>query len=637
MDCYCLIKNSMFSTGKRITDFRKNACVERKQMEIEKYVPNSLSVGAILGLIASGDIAIPEIQRPFVWKKTQVRDLLDSLYKGYPTGYLIIWKNPDVRLKDGKMSAGKKILIDGQQRVTALMTAIAGIPVTNSNYRKERIKIAFDPFQAFSEDRDAEIFAVQDSSHLRSKRWIPDVAEVFKNDFSVFSFITNYCKDNPDMQPETLDKVLTKLRSIGNRMIGVIDLSETLNIDIVTDIFIRINSKGTALSQGDFVMSKIAADENYGGTDLRKAIDYFAHLSRVPSFYDRIKEDDAAFTQTDYFSKIAWLRNEIEDVYDPDYDDVLRVAFMHKYPRAKLSDLVSLLSGRDFETREYKEEIIADTYTKLRDGVMNVFSEYNFKQFMIAIRSAGFISKKLVNSQMALDFAYTLYLILTQSHEVSTGEVKRLVQKWYVLSVLTGRYSNSPESAFARDIRLINEQGVVKTLQDIEAATLSETFWNVAVVQNLIMTSTNNPTYLVFLAAQVMMNDVSLLSNNVLVRELIDGGDVHHIFPKEYLKQNQYEKSQYNQDGNYAYLDTQVNKSIGKKAPNVYFPEARDQCETGIITIGSITDYDQLLANLETNCVPIDVFDMDHTRYAEFLEKRRVMMAKKIRAYYEAL
>ena len=606
-------------------------------MEIEKYVPNSLSVGAILGLIASGDIAIPEIQRPFVWKKTQVRDLLDSLYKGYPTGYLIIWKNPDVRLKDGKMSAGKKILIDGQQRVTALMTAIAGIPVTNSNYRKERIKIAFDPFQAFSEDRDAEIFAVQDSSHLRSKRWIPDVAEVFKNDFSVFSFITNYCKDNPDMQPETLDKVLTKLRSIGNRMIGVIDLSESLNIDIVTDIFIRINSKGTALSQGDFVMSKIAADENYGGTDLRKAIDYFAHLSRVPSFYDRIKEDDTTFTQTEYFSKIAWLRNEIEDVYDPDYDDVLRVAFMHKYPRAKLSDLVSLLSGRDFETREYKEEIIADTYTKLRDGVMNVLSEYNFKQFMIAIRSAGFISKKLVNSQMALDFAYTLYLILTQSHEVSTGEVKRLVQKWYVLSVLTGRYSNSPESAFARDIRLINEQGVVKTLQNIEAATLSETFWNVAVVQNLIMTSTNNPTYLVFLAAQVMMNDVSLLSNNVLVRELIDGGDVHHIFPKEYLKQKDFEKSQYNQEGNYAYLDTQVNKSIGKKAPNVYFSEAREQCETGVITIGSITDYDQLLGNLETNCVPADVFDMDYTRYAEFLEKRRIMMAKKIRAYYEAL
>lgn len=606
-------------------------------MDFEKYSPNSLSVGAILGLIASGDIAIPEIQRPFVWRKTQVRDLLDSLYKGYPTGYLIIWKNPDVRLKDGKISAGKKILIDGQQRVTAIMTAIAGVPVTNSSYKKERIKIAFDPFQAFSEEQDAEIFAVQDSSHLKSKRWIPDVAEIFKNDFSVFSFITNYCNDNPEMQPEHLDKVITKLRSIANRMIGVIDLSENLNIDIVTDIFIRINSKGTALSQGDFVMSKIAADENYGGNNLRKAIDYFAHLSRVPTFYETILEDDKAFTTTNYFNKIAWLRDEIEDVYDPDYDDVIRVAFMHKYPRAKLSDLVSLLSGRDFETREYREEVIADTYARLKDGVMNVFSEYNFKQFMIAIRSAGFISKKLVNSQMALDFAYTLYLILTQTHEVSTGEVKRLVQKWYVLSVLTGRYSSSPESAFARDIRLINEQGVVKTLQDIEAANLSENFWEIAIVQNLMITSTNNPTYLIYLAAQVMMNDVSLLSNNILVRDLIDGGDVHHIFPKEYLKQNGYEKSMYNQEGNYAFLDTQVNKSIGKKAPIEYFTEARQQCDTGIIMIGSITSCDQLRENLKTNCVPDDVFEMDHTRYAEFLDKRRAMMAKKIRQYYEML
>ena len=606
-------------------------------MEIEKYTPSSITVGAILGLIASGDIAIPEIQRPFVWKKTQVRDLLDSLYKGFPTGYLIIWKNPDVRLKDGKVSAGKKIMIDGQQRVTALMTAIAGIAVTNSNYKKERIKIAFDPFQAFSEDKDAEIFAVQDSSHLKSKRWIPDIAEVFKNDFDVFSFVTEYCNNNPDMESKTLGKAITKITAIGNRQIGVIELSDKLSIDVVTDIFIRINSKGTALSQGDFVMSKIAADEKYGGNNLRKAIDYFAHMSRVPSFYETVHEDDAPFSQSEYFNKIAWLKDEIEDVYDPDYDDVLRVAFMHKYPRAKLADLVSLLSGRDFETREYKEEIIADTYKRLKDGVMDVFSEYNFKQFMIAIRSAGFISKKLVNSQMALDFAYTLYLILTQSHEVSTGEVKRLVQKWYVLSVLTGRYSASPETGFARDIRLINEQGVVKTLQDIEAATLSDTFWEVAVAQNLMNTSTNNPTYLVYLAAQVMKNDVSLLSSNVLVRELIDGGDVHHIFPKEYLKANGHEKSSYNQEANYAFLDTQVNKTIGKKAPNVYFAEAKKQCETGSIVIGSISDYDQLLSNLKTNCVPEDVFDMDHTRYAEFLEKRRTMMAKKIRAYYESL
>ena len=607
-------------------------------MIIEKYNPNSLSVSAILGLIASGDIAIPEIQRPFVWKKTQVRDLLDSLYKGYPTGYLIIWKNPNVKLKDGSVSAGKKILIDGQQRVTALMTAIAGIPVVNANYKKERIKIAFNPFEALSEDKDAEIFAVQDQSHLKGKKWIPDVAEIFKNNFSVFSFIMKYCSDNPDMDPETLDKILTNLRSIGNRLIGVIELSENLDIDIVTDIFIRINSKGTALSQGDFVMSKIAADESFGGNMLRKAIDYFAHLCVDPTFYDYIKENDTDFVQSEYMSKLGWLRNDKETVYDPECDDILRVAFMHMYPRAKLADLVSLLSGRDFETREYKIEITEDTYSKLKQGVLNVINQNNFTQFMLAIKGAGFISNKLVNSKMALDFAYALYLRLTISKEVSVSEVKRIVQKWYVLSVLTGRYSSSPETAFYKDIRLINEKGVVATLNDIEAATLSDNFWDVAVVQDLAYTSTINPTYLVYLAAQVYRNDMSLLSNNISVRYLIEmAGDVHHIFPKEYLKSNGFSRNQYNQNANYAYLDTQVNKSIGKKAPNVYFAEAVKQCDTKQIICGSITDIDILKANLAANCIPFEVCGMDHTNYEAFLAERRKRMAQKIKDYYNSL
>lgn len=466
-------------------------------MIIEKYNPNSLSVGAILGLIASGDIAIPEIQRPFVWKKKQVRDLLDSLYKGYPTGYLIVWKNPSVKLKDGTMAAGKKILIDGQQRVTALMTAVAGIPVINSEYRKERIKIAFDPFAALSEDREAEVFAVQDQSHLKSKRWIPDIAEVFRNDFSVYAFITKYCAENAEMRPDTLSDILTNLRAIGNRLIGVIELSDNLDIDVVTDIFIRINSKGTALSQGDFVMSKIASDETYGGNMLRKAIDYFAHLCVEPSFCSFIQENDSEFVSSEYFPKVKWLEDDKEDVYNPECDDILRVAFMHMYPRAKLADLVSLLSGRDFESREFRVEIMENTYAKLKEGVLNVFNKNNFNQFMLAIRGAGFISAKLVNSYMALDFAYALYLRLTKDPDVSVSEVKRIVQRWYVLSVLTGRYSASPESAFYKDIRQINEIGAIKALKAIEDATLSDNFWEVRLVQDLSYMSTINPTYLI--------------------------------------------------------------------------------------------------------------------------------------------
>lgn len=604
-------------------------------MLIEKYNPNTLSVGAILGLISSGDIAIPEIQRPFVWKKTQVRDLLDSLYKGYPTGYLIIWKNPNVKLKDGTVSSGKKILIDGQQRVTALMTSIAGIPVINSSYKKDRIKIAFNPFEALSEDKDAEIFAVQDQSHLKGKKWIPDVAEIFKPGFKQFSFINQYCADNPEMDPETLGEILSNLTSIANRLIGVIELSDNLDIDIVTDIFIRINSKGTSLSQGDFVMSKIASDEDHGGNALRKAIDYFAHLCVEPSFYDYIKENDTDFANSEYINKLAWLKDDKETVYDPECDDILRVAFMHMYPRAKLADLVSLLSGRDFETREYRSEIIEETYAKLKQGVLNVINKNNFEQFMLAIKGAGFVSEKLVNSYMALDFAYALYLRLSITKEVSVSEVKRIVQKWYVLSVLTGRYSSSPESSFYRDIRKINEVGVVKTLEDMEAALLSDNFWEVKVVQDLAYTSTINPTYLVYLAAQVTNKDLSLLSNNITVRDLIEiSGDVHHIFPKEYLKSNGYSKNLYNQDANYAYLDTQVNKSIGKKAPCEYFAEALKQCETKVITCGSITDIDALKANFVANCIPFEACEMTHEDYESFLEKRRELMAKKIKDFY---
>lgn len=482
-------------------------------MDKQKYNNLTYTIGQIIGLIEANDIAIPEIQRPFVWRRAQVRDLMDSLYKGYPTGYIIIWKNPAIKLKDGTISQGKKVLIDGQQRITALMTAIAGRNIVFNDYSEGRVKIAFDPVAALSGDPDAEIFAVQTPAHIKSKRWIPDIADVFRNDFSSFKFINQYVQDNPDMDMEALHSIIESLKNLQHCNLGVIELDAELDIEIVTDIFIRINSKGTALSQGDFVMSKIAADEAHGGNTLRKVIDYFSHLCKDGTFYNRIKEKDLEFAKTEYLNKLEWLKDDKETVYDPDCDDVLRVAFMHRCKRAKLADLVAMLSGRDFDTREFKEEIVSSTYELLTEGVKNVIDGYNFSQFMLAIRSAGFISKKLVNSVMAINFAYSVYLILKESGKVPADKIKSLVQKWYVLSVLTGRYSASPETAFAKDIRLIGEQGVQKTLKDIEDAVLSDNFWSVQLSQNLTYVSTVNPTYQVFLAAQVFFRKESLLSH----------------------------------------------------------------------------------------------------------------------------
>lgn len=600
----------------------------------EKFTLRQYSIGAILGMIEAKQFVIPEIQRPFVWRRAQVRDLIDSLYCGYPTGYIITWKNPDVHTKDGTVANGNHVLIDGQQRITAIMAAISGLEVLDADFNKDRIKIAFNPFAEDASKR----FAVQDASHLRDKRWIPDIAEVFNNDFDPFEFAVKYCENNVDIQPKDINNEITKLKGIANRQIGVIELDHSLDIDEVTEIFIRINSRGTALSQSDFVMSKMAADVAHNGNLLRKVVDYFCHLAVKPDFYPQMLKD-SEFVATDYSSKIKWLSTDYEDIYDPDYNDMLRVSFMYSFNRAKLADLVSLLSGRDFETREFKEEIINDSYKKLDEGLKEFIREYNFKQFVLAIKGAGYKSSKLLNSQMTLDFAYMLYLKLSKDPSIPNDQIKHHIQKWFVLSTLTGRYVASPESAMSRDIRMINEKGFIEYFNEVEASVLSDTFWNVTLVQNLDTTSTNSPAFKTFLAAQINLNCNSMLMHGTMISDLlIHSGDVHHIFPRAYLKNNGVDaKGRYNQVANFTILDTQVNKAINDDAPNVYFGKVIEQCKNGEIAFGNISSEEALYKNLEENAIPKNIVNMKVDDYDDFLRERRILMAKIVERFYKNL
>ena len=109
-----------------------------------RYSVNNYTVETLLSNIKSGSIAIPEMQRPFVWDSSKVRDLVDSLYKGFPVGYIIVWQNSDVKLKDGTKSSGKKVLIDGQQRITAMAAAIVGQEVLDDHYKWKRISMRLD-------------------------------------------------------------------------------------------------------------------------------------------------------------------------------------------------------------------------------------------------------------------------------------------------------------------------------------------------------------------------------------------------------------------------------------------------------------------------------------------------------------
>ncbi len=586
------------------------------------------SVSQILNWISAGEIAIPEIQRPFVWPAVKVRNFLDSLYRGYPVGYLIAWKNPDVRLKDGSKSSGKKVLIDGQQRVTAIMASLLGREVVTKEYDQVRIRIAFHPVE--------ERFEVCNTVIEKDSLWIPDVSILFQHGV-LLGFANDYIERNPGVDKNHVFATLMKLSGIMGNQLGFIELAGHLDIETVTEIFIRVNSAGAELSQADFAMSKIASNETYGGNVLRKAIDYFCHLAVAPEFYDQIKRNDPAFAATDYFQKMSWLKDETSDIYDPEYTDMMRVAFASRFRRGRLEDLVAMLSGRNFETKQFEEPIAEASFEKLRLGVLDFMNESNFKKFLMIIMSAGFIHASLIGSQNALNFAYILYLYL-KDRGIPQADIESLVRRWFVMSILTGRYSNSPESAIDHDIRMFDERSPEEFARAVFDAELSDTFFDATLPQEMDTSATNSPYFRVFRAALVKCGDLGFLSRDITAQALIAiKSDVHHIFPRGHLKKAGLTKVQYNQIANFAIMQTEINIQIRDRPPEVYFRELVEQCAGGPKRYGGITDIEELKRNLAMHCIPEWMLDDPAPDYERFIAERRRLMARKIKAYFKKL
>jgi len=598
-------------------------------MPTQKYTINQYTIDTILAWIKSDEIAIPEIQRPFVWNASKVRDLMDSLYNGYPVGYFISWRNPDVKLKDGTSALGKRVLIDGQQRVAALNAAVLGEYVINKDYRKVKIQIAYHPVD--------EKFEVFNPAIGKDDAWLPDIAKIISEGLTYLRQVSEfYCKKN-DVDQDLIFERLDKVRKITQTQVGLIELAPALDIETVTEIFIRINSEGVVLSQADFVMSKIASNEHYGGTALRKAIDYFCHLAIAPEFYPQLKDLDDEFTQTQYFQQMKWLRKETDDLYDPSYTDLLRVAFASEFQRGRLTDLVSLLSGRNFETRTFEEEIAEDTFRKLGLGIEKFINETQFKRFVMIVKSAGLIKPFMIRSKNVINMAYALYLKL-RDLGYEPAEIERYVRKWFVMSILTRRYSGSAESQIDFDIKQVAGPDFPDYYQSIEEGELSDAYWNVALPQNLTTSVASSPFFHVYLASQVNGKDKGFLSREITTQNLITHrGDIHHVFPRDFLKKRGLTKGRYNQIANYVYMQSEINIRIGNKAPKTYFGELKEQCNGGDVKYGGITTMRSLNKNLKMNAIPKSVFEMDFKDYDQFLEERRILMAQKIKEYYFSL
>ncbi|MEE1228813.1 MAG: DUF262 domain-containing protein [Lachnospiraceae bacterium] len=593
-------------------------------MRQDNYKITQYTINDILNYVENSQIAIPEIQRPFVWKGKEVRDLIDSLYEGYPIGYLIVWQNSKVRLKGFGKGGTKKILIDGQQRVTALMAAILGKPVLNAQYQSERIRIGFNPYAKEEEDS----FAVMDEKLEEDPLWIPDISVLYRRGFSFRQFEREYKEKNPGVDTSILEKKLDRLRDIIKYQVGIIELSFLLDIDVVSEIFIRINMQGRPLNQEDFVMSKIAVNEQYHGDQIRNAIDYFCHLLREPSFCDTLLQNEPDFMASEYGKTLTWTKDGVEDLYVPTYTDILKVVMIASFGRSKVGELVQLLSGREKGSIAVSEKLSRQAFEKLGQGVLAFIQKEHFLGFVKAVKKAGFTDSRLIYSHSLLNYSYAVYLIMAKEG-IGEGERAQLIARFLYMALLTGHYLRGVDSTIARDCQGMSQMGVRGYLESLERENMGEGFFAKELPEKFRTTTVRTAPFLAFLAMLQAKDAPSLYDRTQKTGDLYaNRAESYPILAKSYLtKLGSKEREVNSQVANILYLSKVSRSIVGRKAPKDYEAALCDKVSQEDIT-----------ETMKANAVPEDLFLVDSKDSAlEFLEKRRMSMAKQLREFYLGL
>lgn len=596
-------------------------------MRADNYKITQYSVSSILGYVENSQIAIPEIQRPFVWKGEEVRALIDSLYEGYPIGYLIVWQNSQVRVRNFGKGGTKKILIDGQQRVTALMAALLGKEVLDEQYQSHRIRIAFNPLAGKGEER----FAVCDTKHEEDSRWIPDISIFFRRDFSFRQFEKEYKEANPDEDFTPLEESVDTLKEIVKHQVGVIELSFLLDIDVVSEIFIRINLQGKPLNQEDFVMSKISVNEQYGGDYIRNCIDYFCHLLREPSFYQVLQQNETEFFNSEYGKALTWCQNEEQSLYIPSYADVLKVVLISYFGKTRIGDLVHLLSGRDgekkiFSKKEISKKVSEEAFEKLGAGVKAFVCEENFQGFQKALKKAGYSCSRLLYSQSVLNYCYAMYLLM---YRQGIGEKEResLLSKWITMAMITGHYQSGGESTVQKDYANAQEEGFASYLAQIEELKLTDEFYNNILPEKFTSTTARTAPFLAYVATQCARGVHSLYSDVTMEELYKNKTESYQILPKAYLAKCGYKTREiYGQVANLTYISKETKDIIRKKSPVDY----KEDLEKAI-------GIEKIRTSLKENGLAETVLTANETDVIQILADRRRQMASEIRDFYKTL
>ena len=296
---------------------------------------------------------------------------------------------------------------------------------------------------------------------------------------------------------------------------------------------------------------------------------------------------------------MRWLKDVNDEIYDPTYTDMLRVAFTSEFGRGRLQDLVALLSGRNFETKQFEETIAEQSFGKLKKGVLAFINKTHFDRITMILRSADFVTSDLIGGRNAVNFAYILYL-RGRAEGMPAADLERLVRRWYALSILRGRYTGSPDSAFDFDIRQVEARGLASYADAVIENELPESFWTGMLPQLMDTSSAQSPYFLAYQAAQVKLADKGFLSRDISVLDLLmNRSDVHHVYPRKHLKGQGLSRGRYNQIANFVLAQSEI------KSPSA----TRHLRSTSLTWPSSATVGRRSMAASPTkrSCVPISV------------------------------
>ncbi|WP_407282327.1 DUF262 domain-containing protein [Methanolobus sp. WCC1] len=569
-------------------------------------------LGSLVKFISLGEIGLPDIQRPFVWKNAKVRNLFDSMYKGYPVGYLLFWQNglaADSRTigTDTKQKAPRLVIVDGQQRLTSLYAVVKGVPVIRENYESELIRIAFNPLE--------EKFEVADAAILRDPSYISDISVLWNQETDLFEVVDSYLgglRESREVMDEHVKKVrkaITKLQGLLSFPFTALELAANISEEDVSEVFVRINSEGTSLNQADFILTLMSVFWEEGRTEL----EMFCRDARKPSK-----------------SGLSSFNHFIE----PTPDQLLRVSVGVAFKRARLKYVYSILRGKDLETETFSEERRVEQFEALKEAQSKVLNLQYWHDFMNCVRQAGFRNGKMISSKNNLLFAYMLYLIGKTEYRIEEFDLRQAIARWFFMSCVTSRFARSPESDMEFDLARFRDvkdgKQFINILEQVCDVTLTNDYWSVTLPNDMATSSSRSPSLFAYYASLVLL-DAKVLFSKTRVSELLDPSiqgkrslERHHLFPKGYLKNNGITGTRdTNQIANYALVEWGDNLKISDQAPSEYLPDFKSR-----FTLNELTRM------YYWHALPENWENLD---YRDFLESRRELMAKVIAEGYKTL